>query len=605
MSRSSDSRNPARRQKRNEPQRSAQQKPVDALAQRALAMAEKADSETPTRPAEEPECEERQSCENCRRRGTLRREQSNGLIIVTCTACSHRRSISSGKGDVKSSLRAAKTPDEIVGALARYLWARDHDGAKLPPEKVPSFRDLLEWEEPFSPPTDAVEIRRIPFLKDLGAERFKCRVYEAVLEALMRSGDDEDAKMAAVADAGRRVLERPRIPSVEDLLLVMHEGDVEENRDPGSYLLAPDVTAYLNRLPKIGPDTRENAIMPNPVALVRDLRSEQGELFDDLQLARRRGLQPIPPQRSLFATLPGFESGPIVKVPCLPLILFDASFRVSNARGKGAPLVLRLWVEAILSVPAKDRTRTVRLTVKPRDLIRALWPNGTFRPGRDGPKLTCALAMLHAARVPWIDSKGQPGGYWAIVAVRNAPDFRNPESELVLDVELPPGSQFGPLVHRPTLRKYGVKSAAAYRLSLGAAYYWNRYLTHKGKRLPPTVPVVERDERGIVLNAHGDPVTAKGGAPVTHWNDKRAIRTGEYIRNPELQRLPWLEASDLLALGAPEADTRNPATRRDTLRRVRKAISEMAAEGDLVEIKKGRRVRIEPPDWWGDPRGGQ
>ena len=44
---------------------------------------------------------------------------------------------------------------------------------------------------------------------------------------------------------------------------------------------------------------------------------------------------------------------------------------------------------------------------------------------------------------------------------RSAPDTREAESMLVVDLEMPPGSHAGPLVYRPALRRYGAQSAIA------------------------------------------------------------------------------------------------------------------------------------------------
>ena len=364
------------------------------------------------------------------------------------------------------------------------------------------------------------------------------------------------------------------------------------------------IRTWLRRPRMVDADKRSNAIVPAPFACVRDLRSECGALFGDMPLPARTGLH-APTQSELFASLPGFGPAPPVAVPALPLVLFDAP-RMSKSRHRGAPLSLRLWVEAVLSVPRSHRQQTARLTITLRDLIAALWPTGWTGPGRSGPQLIRALHTVHAARVPWTNAKGEPAGYWAAVVVRNMPDVHRLDSVVVLDVELPPGSEAGPMVYRPMLRRYGVLSAPAYRLCLSLAYLWNRHLTSSGKRLPPTVPVVKRNAAGVLVDKKGQPLTANGGVPVMHWNDRRAIQTGETMRNPELDRLPWLSPADLIAMGAPEADLHNPATARSVLRHVREAARMMHAAGDVVcreDADRERRVRLEPPGWWGAPDG--
>ena len=94
-----------------------------------------------------------------------------------------------------------------------------------------------------------------------------------------------------------------------------------------------------------------------------------------------------------------------------------------------------------------------------------LWPNGWAGPKKDWPNLALAISRVDRAFVPWINREGKPGGFWKMVAIRNVPDPHNRKSVLVLEVATPPGSHVGPLVHRPTLQKWGVKSAPAYRLT--------------------------------------------------------------------------------------------------------------------------------------------
>ena len=346
-------------------------------------------------------------------------------------------------------------------------------------------------------------------------------------------------------------------------------------------------------------DQNNNAIMPQTFAIVHDIHLAEGALFAELPASTRPGFSLTNSQEDLFADLPGFEPRGTGAVPSLPLVLFDAAGGESMARGRGAPLALRLWVEAILSVPIGSRSgpRPVRLEISLRDLILALWPNGWTGPGRDGPKLRRALLAVHNARIPW------ENGTWAAVVVRNTPDMRNLASPLVLEVSLPPGSEAGPMVYRPMLRKYGVQSAAAFRLTLTSAYLWNRYLTVAGKRLPPTVPVVKRSDSGHLIDNTSQVLMKVNGNPATHWNDPRAMRTGEKMRNPELNRLPWLTAVDLIEMGAAETQTRTSGARRKALHDVRGALRLMHKNGDLVTVVQDERCRIEPPDWWGNPKG--
>ena len=364
--------------------------------------------------------------------------------------------------------------------------------------------------------------------------------------------------------------------------------------------LAPLVKAWLATAARSRQwDSRNTAIIPAPFAIVRDLRSAQGQLFADGPI----GFQSEQRQRSL----PGFEGGEDERLPfgrVVPLMMFDATGALYESRGQGAPLALRLWVEAVTAPERLDRANSIRVETSLRELVRRLWPKGWTGPGRDGTKLLTALRAIDGARIPW------PGGYWRAVSVVNMPDVRNPDSPVPLDVSLPPGSERGPLVYRNVLREYGVTSAPLYRLGLAVAYLWDRYFTHNGP-LPVLVPVVKRDRAGNLLDAMGNVVQrGRGNGKPSHWNHPRAVRTGKYVRNPELSRIPDLRAEDLLlaAFARTDVDAMTPGMRRKSLYLVRDAAFDMAGRGHAVVQESGDarrspdwRIRIEPPDWHGAP----
>ena len=77
-------------------------------------------------------------------------------------------------------------------------------------------------------------------------------------------------------------------------------------------------------------------------------------------------------------------------------------------------------------------------------------------------------------------------------------------------------------------------------------------------------------------------------------------------RNPEMERLPWLTPDNLLSLGSPYQAGWRPLSgtgRRKALERVRQAADEMVKARDVAIEKKERRIRLAPPDWWGNPEG--
>ena len=104
----------------------------------------------------------------------------------------------------------------------------------------------------------------------------------------------------------------------------------------------------------------------------------------------------------------------------LPVQLFDMGAGQEKVYGKGAaPLALRLFVESLLALKVKDRGRRVMFTVKLRDLLDRLYPNGRPSPAKYWPKLTEAAELIsgNAARIPWYDYERRTGGQRGIFVV--------------------------------------------------------------------------------------------------------------------------------------------------------------------------------------------
>ena len=375
------------------------------------------------------------------------------------------------------------------------------------------------------------------------------------------------------------------------------------------------IKGWWERPKSVEPSTRDDSILPKEFAAVRDISVAQGAGTDDeptpVQGNLLEGIDRPPPRSPLTGALPEFELRNGVS-PIFPLMLFDCSpeMLTKSPGGFGAPLPLRLWIEILLSVPMAARTsiRTVEMDIALRDLTRMLWPNGWGGPKRDGQKLMRAIELLDRAWIQWTGPDGKPGGYRRHVAVLNKPSMRNPNSKLDVVVRMPPGTKgTGPMVHRPSLRLFGVRSVAGYRLLLSAYYFWNQHLTHRGKPLRSVVPQVRRNPDDVILDVDGRPVTNKAGRPAYHWNHPKSvrIRNASDVRNPVIaRRLPDLSDTDLLVMGAPYGiHTVTKQARKNALDDVVTAARKIHEEGLFVfdELAPRHLYRIEPPDWWAAP----
>ncbi|MCY4437730.1 MAG: hypothetical protein OXE05_10400 [Chloroflexi bacterium] len=146
---------------------------------------------------------------------------------------------------------------------------------------------------------------------------------------------------------------------------------------------------------------------------------------------------------------------------------------MTTNRGGGAPLALRLWVEAILSVPMEERDNPhpVSMEVDLRTMRKRLWPKSwrgynTDRLRRTLEEVSTALDSWEAAW-PWHDPTSGQSGARRIVLISDIGTSLDDVMRIIVD--LPPGASTGPQVPS-TLGEWGAKHAAAYRALLNLAF---------------------------------------------------------------------------------------------------------------------------------------
>ena len=241
----------------------------------------------------------------------------------------------------------------------------------------------------------------------------------------------------------------------------------------------------------------------------------------------------------------------------LPVQLFDLGAGKKKVYGKGAaPLALRLFVESLLALKVEDRGRRAIFTVKLRDLLDRLYPNGRPSPAKYWPKLTEAAELIsgNAARIPWYDYERRTGGLWQAVTVRNIPRHRDALDDYVtMEVYLPPTARRGPPTS-PNLPAWGVKSARAYRLLLNLPAHWwveGKTFKPKGKRAP----------WGMTPDADAYPVTTE---------------------------------TALVRMAHPTSENQNS---RDLWKRTRDTLEDLAAAGEILPIDERSDGLLILPPW--------
>ena len=256
--------------------------------------------------------------------------------------------------------------------------------------------------------------------------------------------------------------------------------DGEEFHAPGGEIVAaakaalvpnplnPLLRAWQRGLVKGRPNLRPDRIIPGKLAMVDTSHVRAGRMMRLFSASAHREGQ---------LAMPGFGETDF-DGPALPLALYGlGDTNLQHGGGRGAPLALRLFVEAVLAVRLEDRgkNKPIDMGVPLRDLLANLYPGPRKpRPTEYWPRLMRAVEALDLmdARIPWVDPKTGRGGLRRVVSVGDIPRGPDALDDVVrMVVDLPPGSGTGPEVS-PTLGEWGARSAPAYNALLNLAYRW-------------------------------------------------------------------------------------------------------------------------------------
>lgn len=382
-------------------------------------------------------------------------------------------------------------------------------------------------------------------------------------------------------------------PVTEADILDVHEAMLQSKKTD-NHPLRPIVLAAMTRGVESAPDKRRYAIVPNAAyrkAKPAELPAWAAPTDDDA---------PGP------TFLPGLEpiEGPS---PAWPLVMMDAAGLDSMTKGRGAPLPLRIGLEALMQAPPAARERGTHVILTLRDVVNWGWPNGRWQPHRNKERLADAFArverlVLHGE---W-NVYGRIWTNWEPVKIR-AQSFDSLEAAVLINVWTPPGSGSGPLIDREQLRAYGVDSAPLYRGYLSAAYHWNEHGTRLGKRILPVRKRVRRNAQDLIIDAKGEVIRERGGKPTRNPDHPRAVQLGGLEDNPAAERFGLLRVftpNDLAQLVHGQETLRNVKNVREYQRRAVEAFERMAEDGVLKMIEdantEGQRGwLILPPDGFG------
>lgn len=361
--------------------------------------------------------------------------------------------------------------------------------------------------------------------------------------------------------------------------------------------LKPLIADWLNRPKEIqldldkGGRPRTQGIIPDglfpgqPYSIPAQLRSDNGgELFPNLGKVERDSEQ-LPLLADILDD---------ADLPIAPLLLAKAAGFHGLQPGRGARLDKRILIFSLLEMPLNQRRPGGRYELRRplrfwRDL---LWPTrdgkSSYRPIKHKQALRDALTAINLAEILMPD-----GSSWIPVVRRGIPDLDSLDSEVIIQIELPAGSDRGPQVDKGVLAVAGVVSDPAFDLELGLAYLWDEAKRRNGgHRVYATRPEVVRNNQGHIMDA-ADQVIVDRGKPVTRWDHPRAVRTGRMERNPAADKVRVLDREARRRLAYGSGTRRRP----DQLSRERAATDKRLAgvesdgriliERDAVDLRSG------------------
>lgn len=363
-----------------------------------------------------------------------------------------------------------------------------------------------------------------------------------------------------------------------------------------------------SRRPKVvQPERRGTAIMPEPLRHARPAPAVRS-------LPTPTAITPVGDLGQ--ATLPGLEPPESRIVPALPLYAPPSNTRESRV----LHMAQAICMGAVMSYPLGDRVdaEEVRMSVALGDFKAWLFP-GAWKRRSAIPMIADALRTADQFRVHVPELRR----YWRLMAADDVPDSTaRLGDEFRLRVRLPPGSERGPLIDTRPLPMLRTTNMGAWRAWFRLAYIWDAAKGRNGgRRVYATRPKARRDFRGRIMDAGGELVTVKQGAPfrrkdgsltwpagdhpTTDARHPRAVIEGAE-RNPRADVVPLLTPTELVQLAYDDAPREGegehwmlPAITevvfRRRLHRAKAALRHLESFGLVVIERRGQCWRVLEP----------
>ena len=272
------------------------------------------------------------------------------------------------------------------------------------------------------------------------------------------------------------------------------------------------------------------------------------DLFSDGDVGELREFANNQVLPKLQMVLPGFERKSVIRDPN-KLVLANVDGVAKKTRAGAVSPELRIFVEAIMSVPANERM--ARVKIKLDELIARLYPGPEpFHWTNQSPRLLTAIRNMDRLTVPFINSSGNIQHGYAPVKL-NTMNFQRRNDDVIFSVTLPDSVSGGPIFEKRFVRLLG-KSAPKWHAYLTLCDLFHRYGVKKGKDgkfniYDPTKPVEKRNADGHLLDAQGEVIRSDNGRPLKNPYSTAALSQLDREPNQKgIDQYPIVSFDDML-----------------------------------------------------------
>ena len=491
-----------------------------------------------------------------------------------------------------NQLLKAKEADEILSALARYVWTADEKRKGDPP--LPTLSDIQDFTRPeFSMPLEDksnvdVENPEDGLLIARLLERVSTSIDKFVLHvAAVNFLYTEESKFYNLGSPTAQMVEKFQLLwlSLRSVNKSIEHPFVRIVREWIQEQTAKRITSEYDRKYPVAIIDRAS------MGSIRNMTVESPDILSTEELGLVKGISASPPEGKQIE-LPGLEKESILPA-VLPLqtISMVEGLGLETTKSGAVSMPIRLFFEAVMALAPNETQTTLHFRLG--DLLQYLNPNGKYNRTNHLPHVLRGLRSLYFLRIPYRENPKKPSTEvdWIPVLPRTVPNLQSGnDASIILEVKLPPDARCGMMVEKDILRYTGKYSSAKFNAYLSACWIFDKYGTTKKGIINPTKPVERRDPEGYLITATGERIIDERGKPIRKLYHKVAVASLDRVDNEARKRYPIISFEELTRACFPKGfDSKQTAKYR---KRALKAWNVLADEGILriEEFEYGWRI---------------